>query len=223
MNWLTCWPAPPWWLPGIASTNTVIGESDVSTTTKTTDTIPSQANQVLEFVQRAQSGDASTLPALRQMLQNPAVVEALGGDLARQAEMSLIAAAAGENLAFKEALIRKLELLRAELAGPNPTPVERLLVERIVACWLQVQDADIRYAQAKDLSIPWGDSYQQRMDRAHRRFLSAVKTLALVRRLALPVLLAQVNILGGSGVESGVPGQPVEAGRLGMTPAAELE
>jgi hypothetical protein len=32
------------------------------------------------------------------------------------------------------------------------------------------------------------------IDRAHRRYLSAIKALALVRRLALPVLVAQVNV-----------------------------
>ena len=47
-----------------------------------------------------------------------------GGDLARQAERSLIGKVAGNNLVFKEALLRKLELLRVELAGPTPTPTE---------------------------------------------------------------------------------------------------
>jgi hypothetical protein len=154
--------------------------------------VPAEADDLRQFLKRAQSGDTSTLPVLRKMLQDPNVVDQFGGDLAHQAEQSLIKAAAGQDLAFKEALTRKLELLRDELAGPDPTPVERLLVERIVACWLQVQDADVRYAQAKDLSPPWGEYYQRRMDRAHRRYLSAIKVLALVRKLALPVL--QVNI-----------------------------
>ena len=82
--------------------------------------------------------------------------------------------------------------MRADLAGPNPTPIERLLVERVVACWLQVQDADVRYAQAKDLSLKWYEYCQRRMNHSHKRYLSAVKTLALVRKLAVPVL--QVNI-----------------------------
>src|SRR5262249_48392568 len=90
-------------------------------------------------------------------------------------------------------LTRKLEQLRAELAGANPTPIERLLVERIVACWLQVQDADIRYAQSqRDCTLKQAEYYQRRMSHAHKRYLSALKTLALVRKLALPVL--QVNI-----------------------------
>ena len=69
-------------------------------------------------------------------------------------------------------------------------------MERVVACWLHVQEADIRYAQAKDQSLQWADYYQKRMDRANKRFLAACKTLATVRRLALPVLIGQVNVAG---------------------------
>src|SRR5262245_47520359 len=155
--------------------------------------VPTAPDELRELLKRAQKGDASTLPVLRKMLQDPHRVDLFGGDLARQAEHSLIEAIAGDNLLFKEALLRKLELLRAELAGPNPTPVERLLVERVVACWLQVQDADVRYAQGqRDCTLAQGDYRQRRMDRAHQRYLSALKALALVRKLAVPVL--QVNI-----------------------------
>src|SRR5262249_37446886 len=99
----------------------------------------------------------------------------------------------------------KLDLLRAELAGPNPSPVERLLVERVVACWLQVQDADVRYAQAQNdrPSRQHSDFLQRRMDRAHRRYLSALRTLALVRKLAVPVL--QVNIADKQRMNVGLP------------------
>jgi hypothetical protein len=150
------------------------------------------AAELRKLIDRAQKGDTSALPALRKLMQRGEVVDQLGGNLAEQAERSLIEAAAGDNVLFREAVLRKLTLLREELSGPNPSPVERILVERIVACWLQVQDADVRYAQAKNPSIPWGEYYQRRMDRAHRRYLAAIKALALVRKLALPVL--QVNI-----------------------------
>jgi len=146
-----------------------------------------------KFLNRAQSGDASTLSVLYKRMENPKFVRQCGGDLAHQAEQSLIEAAAGKDLAFQEALTRKLELMRGELAGSNPTSLERLLVERVVACWLQVQDADVRYGQGqKDCTMKPGEYQQKRQDRAHKRYLSALKTLALVRKLALPVL--QVNI-----------------------------
>ena len=59
----------------------------------------------------------------------------------------------------REALPSKLELLRDELTGKNPTPIERLLVERVLACWLQVQVADIRDAQGEELVHQTGPSF----------------------------------------------------------------
>ena len=93
---------------------------------------------------------------------------------------------------YRESITRKLELLRDELAGPNPTAVERLLVDRIVSCWLQLHLVEMRFTQLKNLSIGLGEYWQDRIDRSQRRYLSAIKTLATVRKLALPVL--QVNI-----------------------------
>jgi hypothetical protein len=164
----------------------------VANANKSTEPVLPELADLKKLIERAQRGDETSLPALRRMLLDPTAVDKFGGDLAEQAEISFVRAAAGDNLLFRESLTRKLELLRAELAGPNPMPLERLLVERIVACWLQLQDADIRYAQAKDLGLKWGAYYQDRMDRAHRRYLSAIKTLAMVRKLAAPVV--QVNI-----------------------------
>ena len=50
-------------------------------------TVPTGADEIRKLLKRAQGGDASTLPALRKMLENPATVDLLGGDLARQAEL----------------------------------------------------------------------------------------------------------------------------------------
>jgi hypothetical protein len=157
-----------------------------------TEKIPPELEEFHIFLKRAENGDESTLPRLREVMRSPEAVPLFGGDLARKAERALIENAAGKNLPFREALLRKLEMLRDELHGPKPSPVERLLVERVVACWLQVQEADARFAQGTNLSIEWGEYYQRKMDRAHKRYLSAIKTLALVRKLAVPVL--QVNV-----------------------------
>jgi hypothetical protein len=117
----------------------------------------------------------------------------LGAELDRTVEHSISKSLGGEdNLAFREAIKRKRAALREELEGPTPSPTERLLVDRVVACWLQVQEADLRYAQAGNCSFAQADYHLKRQDRAHRRFLSAMKTLATIRKLGLPVL--QVNI-----------------------------
>lgn len=158
-----------------------------------------------ELLNRARNGDQSALPRVRAILQNPEAVELLGGNLARQVEKKFVANAAGDDLVLREALLRELEALRTELAGPSPTPVDRLLVERVVACWLQVQDADLRYASVQGENPPpaWNDWLQRRMDRTHRRYLSALRSLALVRRLARPLLLVNVAAKQGVKVVSG--------------------
>jgi hypothetical protein len=179
----------------------------VASTTKAVEPSREAVEDVRHLLDRARKGDQSTLPYLRKVLEDPNLIDFLGGNLARQAELSFVGNAAGGDLAFREALLRKLELMRAELSGPNPTPVERLLVERVVACWLQVQDADIRcaHAQKERLTPAWADYLQRRMDRSHRRYMSAIRTLALVRRLAVPALLVnvaqkqQVNVLAEAG------------------------
>jgi hypothetical protein len=161
---------------------------------------PTNDQELKQFLERAENGDTATIPLLREMLQNSTDMRTIGGDLAQIAEKALIDSVGGKNLLFKEALTRKLELLRAELAGTKPTPVENLLVERIVMCWLQVQHAELWYAQqAGNLSL--AHYHQDRLDRAHRRYLSALKTLALIRKLAVPVLQVnlaqnQVNVAG---------------------------
>ena len=148
--------------------------------------------EILALVERARTGDESTVPQIRELLMQPGAMGMLGGDLAEQVFVSMAKSMGGKNVGFREDVRRKLELLRYELLGDNPTPVERILVERVVACWLQVQDAELRSAQHNDPTIKQADFHQRRLDATNRRFLAAVKTLALVRKLAVPVL--QVNI-----------------------------
>ena len=81
-----------------------------------------------------------------------------------------------------------------DLAGPAPSPLEALLVERVVACWLAVSYYEGNYHQnlRDGMSLTQSMYHQKRITLAHNRYLSAIKTLAQVRRLALPVM--QVNI-----------------------------
>src|SRR5262249_8135014 len=87
---------------------------------------------------------------------------------------------------------RKLTTLRAEIAGANPTPLERLLADRVVTCWWHLHHREAIYAGREYLSLDLGAYYQRSISAAHKRYLSAIKTLAVVRKLAVPVL--QVNI-----------------------------
>lgn len=151
--------------------------------------------KITDVFGRALAGDESVLPELGELLRFPGYGDLLGGNLSQQAELALVSLMAGKNMAFREATLAQLKKMRQELAGPNPTALEKLLVERAVACWLEVQDAALRAAQGADDPVPWLAWRMKRQESTHRRFLSALRTLALVRKLALPTLVSQqVNV-----------------------------
>jgi hypothetical protein len=171
------------------------GGNDVAEATKPVKTHPRDHDEMMEMLKRAESGDDSTLPALRDLLRSGAThefVEILGRNLVRQVEERLIANGAGKSLLYKEAVTRKLELTREELAGTNPAPLEKLLIDRIALCWLALHDAELLLARSKELTFQQAEYHQNRIDRAHRRYLTVIRTLATIRKLALPVV--QVNI-----------------------------
>ena len=125
---------------------------------------------------------------IRQLIQHaPELISVMGGDLSLRSEQRLISRLSGSQLAMKESLAQKLEQLRESLSGSNPSPVDRMLVERVVTCWLHVQFADLQLIERDDVTLKLGEYLQRQQDRAHRRFLSAVRTLTTVRRLASPI------------------------------------
>jgi hypothetical protein len=71
-------------------------------------------------------------------------------------------------------------------------PVERLLVERASLCWHIVNLYENAYANTSGWNISQADLQYRKIDKAHARFLTALRTLAQVSKLALPTL--QVNI-----------------------------
>ena len=142
---------------------------------------------------RAYKGDERALPKLREILDEaPSLARELL-DPAKIAERSAVGLySSNEDLLAQEALPRVLQEMRSELEGVAPSPLERLLVERVVATWLQVQCYETLYAQnATKMTMAWGEHHQRRIDRAHNRHLSAVRALAQVRKMGPAV---QINI-----------------------------
>jgi hypothetical protein len=164
----------------------------VSATKPKADLAASGVPDIRDLLRRAESGDESAMPALRKVFEGSAGIVDAVGNMATQLERTLIGNAAGKSLAFKEATGYKMTQLRTELAGANPTPLEHLLAERIALCWLSLHEAEVRFAQSKDLTFKQAEYWQKRIDSAHKRYMSAIKTLATVRKLAVPAL--QVNI-----------------------------
>ena len=140
--------------------------------------------EMRQLLLRAQSGDPAVLPQLRELLDaRPALWQRLG-DLAGHTEEALLGLA-GRSLLARESIRRRMDELRAELAGPAASPVETLLVNRVVICWAQCHLADLEAAQ-KARAGPQGAHAERRQSGAQARYLAALKQLVLVRKLARP-------------------------------------
>ena len=138
-------------------------------------------------------GDEGAVPRLREILHETPELARKFVDPALQTERSMIETYAGEDgRVVRETMPHTLEALRAKLAGESPSPLEQLLVERIAATWLQLHYFETLYTQNIDkLTILQSEFHQKRIDRAHRRHLSAIKTLAQIRKMGPAV---QINI-----------------------------
>jgi hypothetical protein len=99
------------------------------------------------------------------------------------AETAQIELAAATDFLLRESLIRKLNAFKAEIAGPAPSPLEKIIVDRIGTCWLQVHAADVLLVQDRDTSNGQTEFLQRRVERAQKNLLAATKQLCLVRQL----------------------------------------
>ena len=113
------------------------------------------------LVRQGMAGDPSVLPALRDLLDTrPELWQALDtlADRVRQAWLQRLT---GNDVVAQEILTRQLQVMQAEVAGPYPTPLEHLLVERIAICWLQLQQADLMAAQMLTKPSPLQEGWVQ--------------------------------------------------------------
>jgi hypothetical protein len=148
--------------------------------------IPAVA-ELRKLIALAEQGDASVLPELRKRLAENASLWDVFGNLSRHAEASLIVLAAGNNLHLRECLVRKLADMKQQLEeSPSPTPLERLLIERVTMTWLSLAYYEALQAQARQLTPPQAGQLQRQLDAAQRRHLAAVRALTTHRRLLPP-------------------------------------
>lgn len=156
---------------------------------------PARGRELNRFLKQAVNGDENCLPQVRALLSDPErgeITTRYCGSSAEWLRQTISKKASSGNVLVREAIQKKIDEIRAELEGPNPTPIERLLAERASLCWFVTNWYEDRFASADSLSITQADYFQRRIDRAHRRFLSAVETLARVRKMALPSLMVNI-------------------------------
>lgn len=133
----------------------------------------------------------------------------------RWAVMSLVKSAAHSEASetTRDALRTDIEVTARLLAGENPSPVEEMLATTAALAHFALRLAESQLASASPDRMTDGrlKYLLGRVNSAHRRLLSSLKTLEAVRRLASPGV--QVNQVIGSQVNH----------LIGVTPAASPE
>jgi hypothetical protein len=147
--------------------------------------------EIQALSERSKGGDKEARKELRRVLRasSPEIV-ARCSDFAKRGQRRVVKTIATGEPVMEEALEARLDLLRTEVAGENPTVLEVMLAERIVSLWLVVEalealmnaqlqvGPDVRRFTPSFLKfiIGWLETY-------HRRYLASIRELARVRKL----------------------------------------
>ena len=153
--------------------------------------------------EKAEGGDKSARKELRKAVRESAPeVISWASDIGRRGRWVLIKTIAANDPLTEEGFVARLDLMRAEVAGPDPSPLEVLLTERICSLWLLIEVLECLVSAQLSSELPkeqrTGMSFLRDIlkwqECASRRYLAALKTLAQVRRLQSLTPGVQVNI-----------------------------
>jgi hypothetical protein len=153
-----------------------------------------ELQRVLELAER---GDKRCMPQIRSLLADPdralAWIDTLG-NIANHVRHQLLNQAFGKNILLKDLTSRRMNDMQEAIAGPDATPLELLLAERITLTWFALNIAEHSAANLNGVDIPAADWRRRRLDSAAARFNAACTTLARIRRLARPRIQTLVNV-----------------------------
>jgi len=153
----------------------------------------------IELINAAIDGDKTALLELKEV--SPQAFElALDkySDLGRETQRVLIEAIYLQRWGSKEdgdhlavaSVERQAENLRHALCELHVSPLERLMVDRVICCWIAANHADRESADWPGNRLD--DKVQKFVDRCHKRFSMACKDLATVHKLLGPSV--QINV-----------------------------
>jgi len=151
------------------------------TSKKTLD--PAVIAEMDAVVRRARGGDVTVLPRLREILDKYPEIWKTTLDLGRIVEATWAEQLAGKDLVALESYRRQAEQMRADLSGPAPTPEEALLVQKIVACWLEMTYAQTIMGPVDGEALKPAAYKLKLLDSSEKRYLAAFKMLFTVRAL----------------------------------------
>ena len=165
-------------------------------------------NALIKSIAKADKGDKKALDVVREAFGgNPGIADSISS-LAYNAEAAiLVNVPPGAQELFREQARNLRRQLREEGTG---SALETMLIRRIGLDYMASLQADLArsLAPGESRSFELSRFYDHQADRAHRRFLASVESLARVRKLITPIQIniaeQQVNVAGTLTTRKGV-------------------
>jgi hypothetical protein len=161
--------------------------------------------------------DPAHLQELRHMLTQHPDLWRVAGDLSYEAALHLIKDVKANPVVY-ESLKHGWQALKEELAQQGGSALERLLIDQVVLCWLQLNLLECHYADitGKTLVLDLTEHWEKRLSAAQNRYLRACQALAQTRNLTrfVPV---QLNIAAKGGQQLNLA-TPLASGSDFQTP-----
>lgn len=155
----------------------------------------------LEILRRAQAGDEAMAPAVRRILRGAGQKATDIANMARHTRRSMAAKVAETDWVSRVGYELAMEHDAKELAGPDASPLEEMLAERVTMAAFRLHYFEALYVRnIGDYGTEWDEVAQKRLSAAHRDYLAACLTLAKVRKLQVAVV--QVNVAGRQVVQN---------------------
>ena len=159
--------------------------------------VQERLEELRDLSEKAENGERGARQELREKLhESSADIVVRASDVGCKAQRLLIETASGGDPLTEDALSGRLDMMRAEIAGENPTPLEvllteRVLTERVVACWLLVELFEWLMATQlwkgnppeNRVTLAALKYYLRLQESANRFFFASVRGLARVRKL----------------------------------------
>ncbi len=148
------------------------------------------AQEVWALIERSNAGDEEALPLLRQALSridDRALLAEASLSLSEWAEQATRrrVASGQDRRGSRAAIAREMELMRREVCGPDPTPLEAILGQRVVMTHAVCCIMDALLADSADSPLIVRAFRAKNAALADRRLERAVLSLAKLRKLVL--------------------------------------
>jgi hypothetical protein len=151
--------------------------------------------QACDLIKRTniESPKPGDMAELRKMLDEHPEIWQAAGRMAQRAVTMIVGEYFSASGLLRESVGREIEELRASLDYEDSPPLERLLIEQLIVCRLNLyaleQNTAVKLTASHTTEA--GLYWDRRLAGAHRRFTRACEALAKVRKLSAEAQRAQ--------------------------------